>query len=307
MKLLLFLWLFGSYSRSFGIDPSETVHQLSRAEKLEVLQIGSVSGRLAAWYAAGPELFLFACRYASRSYTEFRLGLGGSSLANLPHNRHAGLEREQIAEFHYFNKLPAELRIKIWRYAMPGPRVIDISKLYIKHLHIESVDNSRKPRQHDYVNTRKPPALLHVSGESRYECLKFYELLRISSVFIQQQDRGYPRQKLPVRSSFYIDYERDNLFFDNIPEQSGCGLRLRSDGYYVPQGRELKKVRHFARSVTHSSTSFSWFLPNFRLYNLPRQHPHLSTAGYYPVHPRTVTEVCNTEANREFRTSGHYV
>ena len=59
-----------------------------------------------------------------------------------------------------FPKLPIELRIKIWGYTLPDPRIIDANAL------------------DDLIRINYPPPVaLHVCKESRQENLKNYSLL----------------------------------------------------------------------------------------------------------------------------------
>lgn len=65
-------------------------------------------------------------------------------------------------EFHAFPNFPPELQNMIWRYSLPGPRVI-----------------RAKLRSADYFvfGDARPPTALHVCRSSRQEALRFYELL----------------------------------------------------------------------------------------------------------------------------------
>lgn len=65
-------------------------------------------------------------------------------------------------EFHAFSNFPPELQNMIWRYSLPGPRVI-----------------RAKLRSAGYFVFRDalPPTALHVCRSSRQEALRFYELL----------------------------------------------------------------------------------------------------------------------------------
>ncbi|KAF2688945.1 hypothetical protein K458DRAFT_414611 [Lentithecium fluviatile CBS 122367] len=63
--------------------------------------------------------------------------------------------------FSFFGKLPAELRVGIWHYALnsaisPRPPII------------------RQISHHPYTAKEKPPPLLHVNREARYEASKYY-------------------------------------------------------------------------------------------------------------------------------------
>ncbi|KAL2074757.1 hypothetical protein VTL71DRAFT_8536 [Oculimacula yallundae] len=64
-------------------------------------------------------------------------------------------------DFPLFPLLPAELRLKIWRRALPGPRVL--------HLH-------HNPLINHLVTANRAPSLLYTSYEARVEALRFLKL-----------------------------------------------------------------------------------------------------------------------------------
>lgn len=65
----------------------------------------------------------------------------------------------KLDTFIYFNKLPAELRVKIWKYLLPGPRIVPVAF---------------DIRGHGLLSTAKPPTLLRVSREARLEAQREY-------------------------------------------------------------------------------------------------------------------------------------
>jgi hypothetical protein len=66
-------------------------------------------------------------------------------------------------------KLPAELRHKIWKCTLPGPRYIEFVSMY------EAGDY---PVSYPQCKDRKPPIALHICRESRTEALREYKELR---------------------------------------------------------------------------------------------------------------------------------
>lgn len=88
--------------------------------------------------------------------------------------------------FKLFEKLPAELRVKIWKCMFPGPRVV-------------SVRFNRGAKQ--YTSSTAPPILLRVCLESRTVALETYTNLILSP--------KYP-------SSVFLDFARDTVFFDSL-------------------------------------------------------------------------------------------
>lgn len=67
--------------------------------------------------------------------------------------------------FHSFGKLPAELRTKIWKLCLPGPRLVDFQL---------------KGQLFKCAASSEPvPVILHINHESRVEGLKQYKLISI--------------------------------------------------------------------------------------------------------------------------------
>ena len=65
------------------------------------------------------------------------------------------------SKFTCFNLLAPEIRIKIWAYALPGPRIVDV---HYDH------DANRFVELSEPVSTH----LIHVNREAREEVLKYY-------------------------------------------------------------------------------------------------------------------------------------
>jgi hypothetical protein len=99
-----------------------------------------------------------------------------------------------LTTFMTFNNLPTELRIKIWKYLFPGPRVV-------------SIRFNRAYKQ--YTTTAAPPTLLHTSPESRAVFLSSYTPLFLSP--------KYP-------SSVFVDFANDTIFFDSLDCSPGGDL-----------------------------------------------------------------------------------
>jgi 2EXR family len=71
----------------------------------------------------------------------------------------------QLQEFRHFPNLTLEIRMKIWRLALPGPRLVELTLLDNEHLDWRSDPN--KDGQWFWTTTVPPPNLLHVSHEAR--------------------------------------------------------------------------------------------------------------------------------------------
>jgi hypothetical protein len=78
-----------------------------------------------------------------------------------------------LTEFELFPKLPLELRRKVWKMALPGPRVIEVKFV---------VDG----RKNNHRFCAKIPVLLHVSQESRTEAMREYPQVLIFRVIFPQ-------------------------------------------------------------------------------------------------------------------------
>lgn len=99
--------------------------------------------------------------------------------------------------FPAFLNLPSELRLKIWTYLLPGPRILPIRF-------------SRTTQS--YITPSAPPALLSVSSETRSLFLSHYTLLQLNPNY---------------DSTIYIDFALDTLFFEH--EDCSPGGDLAAD------------------------------------------------------------------------------
>lgn len=77
----------------------------------------------------------------------------------------------QPRSFSLFPMLPVELRLKIWKLALPGPRIVEV---YLDRV-VPDLDRSYYHEDILRVNT-PPPALMHVNWESRSIALEKYWL-----------------------------------------------------------------------------------------------------------------------------------
>ncbi|KAH8770675.1 hypothetical protein F5882DRAFT_441943 [Hyaloscypha sp. PMI_1271] len=80
------------------------------------------------------------------------------------------LSESNEPRFSLFPKFPAELRLKIWKLALPGPRIVEVYYDRAKHPWDESFIRFNTP----------PPSVLHANWESRRVALEKY-WLRIGS------------------------------------------------------------------------------------------------------------------------------
>ncbi|KAH7033392.1 uncharacterized protein B0I36DRAFT_321343 [Microdochium trichocladiopsis] len=119
--------------------------------------------------------------------------------------------------FASFGLLPPEIRIKIWHYSIPAPRLVAIRSPYhgkqqallptsLADVLASCYDDSTTERI-SWRSDTTPPALLHVNAEARHEALKYYRLAL-----------GVEGSKPQI----YIDFERDTLFFGNAELEGRC-------------------------------------------------------------------------------------
>ncbi|KAE8448349.1 hypothetical protein EG329_009593 [Mollisiaceae sp. DMI_Dod_QoI] len=104
--------------------------------------------------------------------------------------------------FTNFPELPSELRLKIWEYALPGPRILGVGhKTQYKTIYGRAIPTIFEWRTSDPV-----PSILHACHESREEALKNY-----------RPSFGIPLQQ----GKNYIDFSKETIYFGG----SGRGFR----------------------------------------------------------------------------------
>jgi hypothetical protein len=117
--------------------------------------------------------------YWNKALSDSMGRLGRSAESNSPEN--------SSPTFTLFPKLPTELRLKIWKYALPGPRAIKVQRGWPTFSHrIRAV--------------AKPPAVLQTNSESRQLAMRFYELSFNNAI------KGRP---------ISIDYQVDALYMES--------------------------------------------------------------------------------------------
>lgn len=161
---------------------------------------------------------------------------------------------QQPSTFHPFWDLPTELRLKIWSYLLPPPRIIQLSPRANRHNSV-------------LVPVTKPPVLLSITHESRTVGLSAYTFLPIPHIPIPislNEDTVYVsftlpnsphRPFTPVVShviailSFLPRLPVSSLALDSRCWDKLCNHDLISILAGMPQLREVKRVvehgRHF--------------------------------------------------------------
>ncbi|KAE8441105.1 hypothetical protein EG329_005872 [Mollisiaceae sp. DMI_Dod_QoI] len=130
-------------------------------------------------------------------------------------------------EFHSFPKLPTELRLKVWRYHMEVPRILEMN-LGRHGSWIDGYTWARVTRK-----GRQPPAILHTCREARKEAKEVYEL-RALDVSTQESSEIIQRK-------VYYNPQADIVFFNN-PQQLSLIKSLFKPGLLQPIARLALKV-----------------------------------------------------------------
>ncbi|KUJ22672.1 uncharacterized protein LY89DRAFT_307337 [Mollisia scopiformis] len=98
------------------------------------------------------------------------------------------------ASFTLFPELPFELRLKIWQFSVPGPRILGVGH----EIQYKSFYGRLLPSTIEWRTSDPIPSLLHVCHESRKEALKLY-----------QRSLGVPLKQ----GKNYIDFGNDTIYF----------------------------------------------------------------------------------------------
>lgn len=148
--------------------------------------------------------------------------------------------------FTLFPMLPIEIRLKIWKEALPGPRIIEILHQNIQYLEREEDDeceeepsDEQEPQWEEVHLLSKikvklpPPVLLSVSWESRQAALKVYSL-KLDTV--------------TKAGNYRIDPVHDILFFPYDGQASDDGEDILFSGLGLTE-EVLGKIRHLAVDI----------------------------------------------------------
>lgn len=154
--------------------------------------------------------------------------------------------KASYSSFTKFKQLPPELRIKIWQYAMPGPRTVIVESPFL-NTRIQTTrsledalwrTSSREAQADTWRSQTEIPALLHASAEARHEALKHYQLSLGSGT-------AQPR--------IYIDFSCDTPFFGHAELKPEC-LALWASTKDLQKIRQLAIVSEGAWRVMHWQT-----------------------------------------------------
>jgi hypothetical protein len=107
---------------------------------------------------------------------------------------------KDLDSFTLFQKLPLELRLKIWRSTFPKPRFVSLGR--------SCIGPSCKVCHHEVQRDQHTPlpVTLGINSESRIETLKCY------TVVLRQGEREERGQKDKRRRLIYFDHLRDKIY-----------------------------------------------------------------------------------------------
>lgn len=112
-------------------------------------------------------------------------------------------EPKTLRRFKFFPKLPTEIRLMIWDFCLPGPRVVDV-KIRRCFFRASTRKVFKLPR---FISSLDHPAILHICSESRLLALKHYKLAFPNTMKTKAETS-------PAR--IYIDFSIDTVWFDNL-------------------------------------------------------------------------------------------
>lgn len=123
--------------------------------------------------------------------------------------------------FHRFKELPAEIRVKIWNFMLPGPRLVDFrwrGGVCGSHRILGQDANGLT----GYWTSSVPvPIVLHISMESRLEGLRTYDLIHLGETckkIINPQLQGEHRvRRLQLSPRIALDRKRDTTITFQVP------------------------------------------------------------------------------------------
>ncbi|KAI0525437.1 hypothetical protein F5B22DRAFT_341316 [Xylaria bambusicola] len=145
----------------------------------------------------------------------------------------------EMDTFAQFPDLPAELRIKIWQFAIPETRAVVIKSPYSRRTSPTSLDKvlpQGLDASETWYSTTTVPALLHVNAEARHEALKHYSL----SLGVGKAE---PR--------VYVDFNRDTLFFGDSELTPECSTLWTKT-------KDFEKIEHLAIVPESAWRAIQW-------------------------------------------------
>lgn len=137
----------------------------------------------------------------------------------------------KLLQFRLFPKLPYELRLEIWRFALPPPRVVELRQ------------SGRAKRGRFWITDICPPVLLSVCHEAREVALELYR-----PILVWNQTR-------PVLTRSYIAYSKDIVYLSDSSYKRLLDNVMSSKIWDAPVA--LDKVQYFAVISDQITTGYS--------------------------------------------------
>jgi hypothetical protein len=177
-----------------------------------------------------PESFLSA---GSLSDLTTFLNTNADFSAPQPHPR-LRRKRRRIPTFPCFSKLPAELRLQIWKYAQPEDRYFTVN--FVRTFDVKF---NIAIKFWDITCSQSSPALLFVCQESREETLLDYLPIR-SRLFEGKETRTlYFNAKIDV---VYISFAQDAP--EAVTVFADQSVKVRKLGIHQSERLQLRRSRH---------------------------------------------------------------
>jgi hypothetical protein len=150
---------------------------------------------------------------------------------------HATHETDKPPYFYLFSQLPTELRLKVWKYALPGPRLVELTVQSPERPDIEygtTQSSAQNLRWLWVINNAKSPALLYVSHEAREVALGSYEATG-----------AWEPSFRPWRKA-YINYSADTLYFSALTYRALLFSRRGAHSKFDKKSINLSRIRSLA-------------------------------------------------------------
>jgi hypothetical protein len=183
-----------------------------------------------------------------------------SQLAQSPsRSLHAPLETIMTSthsQFHSFERLPTELRLMIWTYALPGCRIIEFARRDPKNLSID-YDYRSEDDKSSWITNTSSPSHLYVNREARKLALISYE----KSLCWSMGEKAW--------RIFYVNYDKDIFYLRGVSMSSIGPVRPR----YFPTRPAYPIIPARTR---HLAIPASWVAPIY----IPEQDEERSSRHY---------------------------
>jgi hypothetical protein len=154
------------------------------------------------------------------------------------------MNNHQATSFTLFLQLPSELRLKIWKTMLPGPRTVNVQY----RMKYEQFDGKNISAFTGWTSPDPVPVALQICQESREEALKHYQI----------SFRSYFHP-----SKIYFDFSKDTLRLGD--EQSGSNITYLLDiflggGYHG--ANDVEKVQSMIVNIIDDQYARRYFIWN---------------------------------------------